>query len=396
MATDLKIREIITSAKELGIDVADLIQDKTWYRVGQRGHLHLDRYCYKMTNYRDSTDVTGNILDLKGKVCTYCYESNLTVAQAHSFTTYQFIVKANIQLDTLESKVSNAINASSTLRSIEIISTKLDALKATEDIYETINNTKEKVNQKLALVRELQKDSEKDMINYASIQNLEKTINFTDDNSIYTRVFGKATYTSNYEELWRYWSASLLEKNDLVKAKLVALEEAKKFKARRIKQLDFPLEELKMHLLANKDLKSIDEALSSLWSEKTTQLLEQCITEWEESLSKERGKVAKKVVAIASIPNHNEKILNAIFGYYTLTSNKLGGSMLVLPEVLATYLLTEINGYGSYRQTATVHTTLPTDNEDTFLTALTLWMPERYSRNELANFENALVAARNL
>lgn len=396
MATDLKIREIITSAKELGIDVSDLIQDRTWHRVGQRGHLHLDRYCYKMTNFRDSTDVTGNILDLKGKVCTYCYESNLNAAQQHSFNTYQFIVKSNIQLDTLDSKVSNAINASSTLRSIEIISKKLDALKATEDIYETINNTKAKLTLKLTQVRELQKDSEKDMINYASIQNLEKTINFTDDNTIYTRVFGKATYNSNYEELWRAWSSALVEKNDLIKAKQVALDEAKKFKARRIKQLDFPLEELKVHLQANPTFNSIDEALSSLWNEKATLLLDECISQWEEALSKERGKIAKKIVAIAPLPNQNEKILNAIFGYYTLSTNKLGGCMIVLPEVLATFLLSEINGYGSYRQNATMHQTLPSDNADTFMTALTLWMPERYSRNELANFENALVAARNL
>lgn len=391
MSSKTKIRDVLKTAKEIGLDISIVDKTKKYYRAGQRGHLHLDKFCYKLSSY-DVNDTTSTALSTKGKICNYCYESSLSQEDQKIFKDAKVLTKISNNLDTLEEMVEDPINASQALRHIKVLTDHLKNVTSEEYNFDVIKKINERIESLTTKASKNKSGSEDKIIKHISASNFENSINLDRTREL-NILLEKHSYDADLRRLFESWISSIKEGADYAKARENVLSKLSKVTLKSISQITTDMDSFLSYVKENDGI-SIKEALSNLWKNETLNFVNLEMDIWEKELDIEKNNLKKVLVSIDPGISHNDKMVTAILGYYGTKTNSYGGSILTLPLNVANYVKRVINDISSYRSNARIHKILEIDNSDIHETALALWVPDRYSSNALAQFENALETAR--
>jgi len=394
MAAELSIRENIKKAILLGADLTSLDVARSWYRNGDKGHLHLEKYCYRLNDSFGANIVTYKASETKSKICPICFTGNLNVEDFKTFETITTLNKAiELSLKSAE-MLGKPVSASIAVRNLKVCLKNVNAISAPEFLHDSITKVLATINLALVDAQKHNSGSEASIIRHAALHIISGE--FAPDSIHNLRVvLGKNREELMYEKLWRLWSSSIEEGDTFSNSAIKVINEFSNASALSIKQLDYSVEELKNKLEINKD-KTVKEILKEVWQEDTLKKLHEQISTWESLFTSQMNALELKAVSVPANSSLTDKWLAAVIGTWDLHKGTNNGQLIKLPKVVAEWFAKEINNYASYRSQAVVHDLLPQDSDDTLLTALTLWMPDTFRNTEFSTFEKALVAARNI
>lgn len=395
MSSDKKIRDCIDKALDLKINLSDLDTDRKWFRVGKRGNLHLDRYCYRLTDFRSSSEINGKISGLKGRICSHCFESNLDSDSRKYFSQIKNIVFISESRENIRKNLKNSIDKASSLRELELLQVSLNKLDVSENSYDSKNILMDKINSDISKIRNSSKDFFDEIIHQVSLKNLENSLeldNKTSDNNI---MFGKNAYNFNFEEFFRTWKDSFQDKKDYKLARDNAVSVSEKFNLLRVEQIQFSVDDFN-NFIVNDKSNNLQEVIIKFWKTQFNVKVNFIIDSWEKYYKDNLLILNKKIVAIKDPRDTHDNLVSAIFGCYKLSTNQTGNSVILLPENVANFLESELNRFSYGSKNVSVHELTSSDSDESLQTALTLWQPDRYSKNEYSNFEVALETSRKL
>ena len=394
MAAELSIRENIKKALLLGADLSSLDGDRSWYRNGDRGHLHLEKYCYRLSDSFGANIVTFKASETKSKICPICFTGNLSPEDFKTFESIQTLNRASDYAVKSADLLSKPVSASVAVRNLKVCIKNVNSITAPEFLHDAINKVLAVLNLALLEAQKHNSGSQENILRHAALGIISGEYAPEAIHNLRV-VLGKHQEELIYEKLWRIWSSFVEEGETFANAAKYVTNEFANASAISIKQLEYSAQDLKNKLELNTD-KSVKEILKEVWREDTLKKLIEQITVWETLFTNQMNSVDLKAVSIPAHSSLTDKWLSAIIGTWELHKGTNNGQLIKLPNVVAQWFAREINNYTTYRSQAVVHDLLPQDSDDTLLTALTLWMPDTFRNTEFSTFEKALVAARNI
>lgn len=394
MAAELSIRENIKKAILLGADLSSLDGARSWYRNGDKGHLHLEKYCYRLSDSYGAKIVSIKASETKSKICPICFSGNLIVEDFRMLESITTLNKANEFALKSAEMLDKPISAAVAVRNLKVCLKNINAIESNDSLHDAIKNVIAVVTTALTQAQASNSGSEIKISRHAALLTMSGE---TAPESIHNLrvILGKNREELMYEKLWQIWSASIEDGENFEVASIKVLNEFKNASAISIKQLDYSILDLKNKLELSTD-KSLKDILKEVWHEDVIVKLKEQITNWEIQYSTQMGLSDLTVVSIPSQISTSDRWLNAVVGTWDLQKGNGNAQYIKLPKVIASWFVKEVNSYASYRSQAEVHPMLSSDNEDTLLTALTLWSPDSFRNNEFDTFSKALTAARNI
>lgn len=394
MAAELSIRENIKKAILLGADLSSLDGARSWYRNGEKGHLHLDKYCYRLSDSYNAKIVSIKASETKSKICPICFSGNLIVEDFRMLESITILNKAYDYALKSAELLDKPISAAVAVRNLKVCLKNINAIESNDPLHDAIKKVTLAVTTALTQAQLSNAGSEIKISRHAALLSISGE---TAPESIHNLrvILGKNREELMYERLWQIWSSSVEEGENFEVANLKVLNEFKNASAISIKQLDYSILDLKNKLESPTD-KSLKEILKEVWQEDVIVKLKEQITTWEELYSAQMNLSDLIVVSIPSQISTSDRWLSAVIGTWDLQKGNGNAQYIKLPKVIASWFVKEVNSYASYRAQAEVHQLLTSDNENTLLTALTLWSPDSFRNNEFDTFSKALTAARNI
>lgn len=360
---------------EIGIteldDPTSLRTERTWYRNGERGSLHINRNCYKLKTWESQSLELTYAQAAKKRHCSYCCDER-AVPGGHASTLRVLQSALGIMAD-FDRKATEAKFAQDLGALVETLKETADTLKALdENMRDTVSAALERIEKRLSLghqqVVELKKTIAEGVIPWAASRLMLSPVAGEDrfDRSMRNLYgyhgekprYGEAAY--QIDHIYSAWVKGRRLSRERADEK--AFEQLKEAKLTYLAQLDFPAEELGQATLL--------ESAQELWETQIHRVLtENLIPAWDKEWTTNASMTTLRTVGIAG----GEFTQSATTGLWQIFASHR--NVAVVPEVVAAWLVRNEMRYGNR-----IAWTADACSEEQLQTVAALWDPgDRHS-----------------
>ena len=389
MDKKISVKDTLKSAKDNGVDVKTFDTPRTWYRQGNRGALHLDKYCYKISNYRMQETVTSTILNSKGKICTDCFLQSIGVVNQNNFNILSNINFAYSQAEKLENFINSPLNAAVAIRKVSLQVEFLEKIKSTDETYEAIQVAIAILKEKSLKAKSLVEESKNSLSVFAALRVLDGGRTPLSQYNL-NELLGAGQYLSNYETIWITWSETVQESMNFTKARELAKAKINPNYAERVSQF----EGIPLNLLSNLDNSlPTTRVLADIWYQYAQMQIDLELNLWEDRFNSAFNDSELVYLTHHGKVDSSDKWLAAILGAYPLINLGGVGNLIKVPMVIAKYLSWNLGNYSISRNKPKIYSLDNFKTDEVFHTALSLWEPMAMSSNIYSDFDKALETA---